>query len=199
MKNKDNASLSGKHKQGLFFSDIHILSDYVKELRSNDNQIKIGYVSGVWDLHHIGHSLYLEKAKEQCDFLIVGTDSDEEVKQRKGDTRPVIPFDERGSILTHLRQVDAVVIRKVEEPKKMHAEILRPDVLIVSETTKDVDAFTEKMKEAYKGICENIVVFPPQAITSTSARVRLLNIDGAKGLYEQIKKVCEDYFKGGDE
>ena len=51
---------------------------------------KIGLVQGSWDLFHIGHLRYMKKAKELCDYLIVGMDSDEKIRLRKGPSRPII-------------------------------------------------------------------------------------------------------------
>ena len=55
---------------------------------------KKGYTTGVFDLFHIGHLNILKKAKEQCDFLIVGVSTDELVESYKHKT-PIVPYDER--------------------------------------------------------------------------------------------------------
>ncbi len=69
---------------------------------------KIGYTTGVYDLFHIGHLNILKRAKEQCDYLIVGVSTDELVQSYKNKT-PVIPFDERIAIVEAIRYVDKVV------------------------------------------------------------------------------------------
>lgn len=68
----------------------------------------IGYTTGVYDMFHIGHLNVIRRAKEQCDYLIVGVSSDELVQIDKGKT-PVIPFEERIQIVAALRDVDEVV------------------------------------------------------------------------------------------
>lgn len=68
----------------------------------------IGYTTGVYDMFHIGHLNVLRRAKEQCDFLIVGVSTDELVQSEKGKT-PVIPFKERVAIVQAIRYVDMVV------------------------------------------------------------------------------------------
>lgn len=68
----------------------------------------IGYTTGVYDMFHIGHLNILRRAKEQCDFLIVGVSTDELVQKEKNKT-PVIPFDERLQIVSSIKYVDQVV------------------------------------------------------------------------------------------
>ncbi|MDD3228959.1 MAG: adenylyltransferase/cytidyltransferase family protein [Oscillospiraceae bacterium] len=68
----------------------------------------IGYTTGVYDMFHIGHLNLLKRAKEQCDFLIVGVSTDELVRKEKNKT-PVIPFNERIEIVQAIRYVDKVV------------------------------------------------------------------------------------------
>ena len=75
----------------------------------------IGYVAGVFDLFHIGHLNLLRRAKEQCDYLIVGVVSDEQVIKSKK-TRPYIPFHERLAIVQACRYVDEAVEIPVDRP-----------------------------------------------------------------------------------
>ena len=68
----------------------------------------IGYTTGVFDMFHIGHLNILERAKAQCDYLIVGVSTDELVQRDKNKT-PIIPYDERSKIVESIRYVDKVV------------------------------------------------------------------------------------------
>ena len=68
----------------------------------------VGYTTGVYDMFHIGHLNILKRAKEQCDYLIVGVSTDELVQHDKNKT-PIIPFEERCAIVEAIRYVDKVV------------------------------------------------------------------------------------------
>lgn len=68
----------------------------------------VGYVSGVFDLFHIGHINMFKRAKEQCDYLIVAVTSDEYVRERKK-REPFIPFDERLEVIRSCKYVDEAV------------------------------------------------------------------------------------------
>ena len=68
----------------------------------------VGYTTGVYDMFHIGHLNIIRRAKEQCDYLIVGVSTDELVQQDKHKV-PVIPYEERAAIISALKYVDKVV------------------------------------------------------------------------------------------
>lgn len=134
--------------------------------------LKIVLTSGTFDLFHIGHAQYLEKAKELGDVLIVGVDSDARVKKRKGPERPIVPEGERVLILSHVRHVDVVTLKNLDDPSNHLIKLVKPDVLVVSESTKHGDNEVDE-KAQY---CGEIIVLEPQAITSTSAKLRRIQI-----------------------
>jgi len=136
---------------------------------------KIVLTQGSFDMVHIGHARYCEEAKKHGDILIVGVDSDEKVRHRKGPDRPVVPQDERLEMLTYLRPVDVVVLKELNEPKWALIKAVEPDVLIATKETYT----PEKVKELEK-ICGKVVVLEPMATTSTSAKLRRLQIGAAK-------------------
>ena len=68
----------------------------------------VGYIAGVFDLYHVGHLNMFRRAKEQCDYLIVGVVTDEGVRKYKK-TEPFVPFEERIELVRSCRYVDEAV------------------------------------------------------------------------------------------
>lgn len=76
----------------------------------------VGLTSGVWDLFHFSHLLYLQRCRSQCDRLVVGVDSDEMVREAKGKNRPIIPENERLELISNLGFVHtAFILKRVED------------------------------------------------------------------------------------
>ncbi|MBA3356294.1 MAG: D-glycero-beta-D-manno-heptose 1-phosphate adenylyltransferase [Pyrinomonadaceae bacterium] len=86
------------------------------------------FTNGVFDLLHVGHVRYLQRARALGDALVVAINSDRSVRQLKGDSRPVIVEQERAEILAALRQVTYVTIFDDISPRALIAKVL-PDVL----------------------------------------------------------------------
>jgi len=157
---------------------------------------KIVLTQGVWDLIHEGHAEYLQKAKELGDILIVAVDTDEVVKHRKGPTRPIVPEKERVKMISHLKHVDFIVMK---ESKTDHGKLIRdirPDILVISQSTEaniKNKSFFEEVKEEHNKFCKKIINLEPQSITSTTARVRLLTIQGAEDLAKELHKIINKF------
>ena len=87
----------------------------------------IGYTTGVFDMFHIGHLNILKRAKEQCDYLIVGVSTDEVVEEYKKKT-PIIKFEERIAIVEAIKYVDEVVpqttMDKMEAWKQLKFDVM---------------------------------------------------------------------------
>ncbi len=133
---------------------------------------------------HIGHARYFEEAKKHGDLLVVGVDSDKKVRARKGPDRPLVPQAERLEMVTHLRPVDVVTLKEQKMPKWHLIKTVQPDVLIVTdETVKKYGK--DKMKEMKK-FCGEIRVLAPMATTSTSAKIRRLQLKLAKRFEKAI-------------
>ena len=165
--------------QARYYTDFDELKLVADELRAQGNKVVL--TQGVYDLLHIGHAQYLAKAKAEGDVLIVGVDSDALTKQRKGDGRPVVPEDERANMLLHLRDVDMVVLRDVDRELEALIHTIKPEVYIASTSTKDFTVDTNLAKH-----CGEVRTLPPQAVTSTSARVQQVSMLGADELAKEL-------------
>src|SRR5690554_4408430 len=94
----------------------------------------IGYTSGAYDLFHIGHLNILKNAKENCDYLIVGVTTDEEVLRLKG-KKPIIPFEERVEIINAIHYVDEVY-KEADSDKLIAYQDLKFDKLFKGDDWK---------------------------------------------------------------
>jgi rfaE bifunctional protein nucleotidyltransferase chain/domain len=90
---------------------------------------RVVFTNGCFDLLHIGHVRYLEKAKALGDVLVVGVNSDTSVRELKGPQRPILPEEERTEILSSLGCVDYVTLFSELDPLKLITSLL-PDVLV---------------------------------------------------------------------
>lgn len=132
---------------------------------------KIGYTTGVFDLFHIGHLNILKRAKEQCEYLIVGVTTDELCYARKR-KYPIICETERMAIISELRCVDRVVpqenMDKLAAIKKYHA-----DAVFVGTDWKGTAAWNRYEKE-FAGVgCTVVYLAYTDGISSTILRDRL--------------------------
>lgn len=97
--------------------------------RLKDEGKKVVFTNGCFDLLHIGHLRYLQKAKEAGDVLIVGINSDSSMRRLKGPERPIVQQNERAEILSALECVDYVVIFSEDTPYRV-IRAIRPDILV---------------------------------------------------------------------
>ena len=98
----------GSNFKKRFVEDHEKLAELVASLKKLN--LPVVLLLGTFDLTHIGHARYLEKAKEQGAVVIVGVDVDEAIRIRKGPRRPIVPQEERLEMLSHLRHVDLVTL-----------------------------------------------------------------------------------------
>ena len=183
-----NILAAGSLLENRFIPDYKDLDKIVKTFKQMGYRVVL--TQGVYDLIHEGHAAYLETAKAQGDVLIVGVDSDELTRMRKGPDRPIVPQRERLKMLVHLRHVDIVTLREANHGIGDLINLVKPDVLVVSKSTTD---FTSSMASEYVNVCGEIITLPPQATTTTSARIRNLTIEGAEKLAKEVSRLTQEF------
>ena len=132
-----------------------------------DKHWNTGYVSGSFDMFHVGHLNLIRRAKERCGHLIVGVLTDELIFQRKGKW-PVIPLDQRMEIIAALRYVDEVIVTTPDIIPRIAAwEKLRFDAFFTGDDWVDVpERVEEEMRLNELGA--DLVFFPYTTEVSTS-------------------------------
>ena len=132
---------------------------------------RIVFANGAFDLLHVGHVRYLQAARREGDFLVVGVNSDSSVRLSKGSGRPILPEGERAEIVAALACVDAVVVFSEASPADLILEV-RPEIHAKG-TDYTRDTVPEKsVVESYGG--EVRIVGDPKdhATTDLISRVR---------------------------
>ena len=149
------------------------LDSYAYRQRSDRVQTKkqtvVGYLSGTFDLFHVGHLNLIKRAKAQCDYLIVGVHPDASHKGKE----TFIPFEERMAVVGAVQYVDKVVQSCTEDSDawdKWHF-----DKLFVGSDYKDTERF-RRYEEYFADKGVQIVYFPyTQSTSSTQIRQTILN------------------------
>lgn len=133
---------------------------------------KIGYTTGVYDLFHIGHLNLLKRAKEQCEYLIVGVTTDELVSYKN--KKAFIPYEERRAIIDSIKYVDKTVTQSSLDKLKAW-EKYQFNVMFVGSDWKGTDSWNEYERQ-FAEIGVDIVYFPyTDGTSSTHLRAALLS------------------------
>ncbi|MBI4119178.1 MAG: adenylyltransferase/cytidyltransferase family protein [Parcubacteria group bacterium] len=180
---------AGFKLENKYIPDYNDLGHLVDLLKTSGYTIVL--TQGVWDMYHVGHSRYLIRARAFGDVLIVGVDSNELTRQMKGSGRPFDNFDERTELLAGFSFINILTRRDVGQHKYELIKLVRPDVLVMSKTTK---SFTERDKKALGKHCGRIEYLEAQApptSVSTTAKIRRLQLEGAEELAGRISKAIE--------
>lgn len=131
---------------------------------------KAVFTNGCFDLLHAGHVDYLEAARAEGDFLIVGLNSDGSMNRIKGDPRPLVPCADRAALLAGLSAVDMVVVFEEDDPLAL-IEALVPDVLVKGADWEEDEIIGADVVKAGGG---------------SVVRVRLTEGKSSSGLIERI-------------
>jgi len=168
---------------------------------------KIVFLSGTFDLFHIGHCRYFLSAidavitktgKSREDIiLVVGVDSDAEVKERKGPYRPIVSEDERAEVVAYNEDVDYVIIKEEKEFNWNLAQAIKTDFIILSESTNVIyEGGRDQMIKDIKKWAEDVILLPPQAETSTTGKIHRLLTETLVNAKEKILSIFDELLGG---
>ncbi len=133
---------------------------------------KVGYTTGVFDMFHIGHLNILKKAKEMCEFLVVGVTSDSLCYQKKH-KYPIIPEFDRMAIVSAIRYVDRI-IPQLDMNKLKVVETLGCDVVFVGSDWRGTSEWLTYEEEFATVGCRVVYLDHTEGISSTVLRERLI-------------------------
>jgi rfaE bifunctional protein nucleotidyltransferase chain/domain len=154
--------------------------------------LTISLTSGSFDLIHLGHVKYLERAKDLADILAVGVDSDAKIRARKGDDRPMVPEAERLELLAYQRPVDLLYLKDDNDERWGLIKAVRPDVLVLTADHSYSDAELEALAE----LCGSIEVLERQASVTTSERIRQMYMNLGDKLGPKLADVLPGLIDG---
>lgn len=132
---------------------------------------KVGYTTGVFDMFHIGHLNILRRAKEQCDYLIVGVTTDKLCLERKT-KRPIICEEDRVAIVESIRYVD-LVVRQCNMDKLAVVQEYGVDVVFVGSDWQGTPEWQQYEKEFANAGCQVVYLKHTDGISSSVLRERL--------------------------
>jgi len=128
-------------------------------------KFKVGYTQGTFDTLHYGHINLLKNAKNYVDYLIVGVNSDELVKEYKK-TETVIKTNERVSIVEAIRYVDEVIVCETLD-KNVHLEKLKFNVIFIGDDWKGSERWN-KTEDDLNKLGVSVVYIPYTKSISTT-------------------------------
>ena len=131
------------------------------------------FTNGHFDLLHVGHLDYLEKARELGDALFLGLNGDDCTTRLKGEGRPIVPAVERARLLSALMPVTAVVIFEDDTAHKI-INALKPDIYVKGGDYAHKVLPERETVEAYGGEVKLIDYLPKHSTTNLIAKIKAL-------------------------
>lgn len=128
-----------------FSKDKNEIKNKLNEYQSYN----IGFTNGCFDIMHPGHIDFLNRCKKNCDFLIVGLNSDNSVKKLKGMSRPIINQKFRAFQLVNLSSVNLVIIFNKKTPIEL-IKFIKPHILLKGHEYKKNQIIGEKFMNKFK-------------------------------------------------
>jgi D-glycero-beta-D-manno-heptose 1-phosphate adenylyltransferase len=133
---------------------------------------RIVFTNGCFDLMHVGHTSYLQAAKDLGDLLVVGVNSDESVRSlNKAPDRPIVSESQRAEVVAALGSVDYVILFDEPDPHSLIASV-QPDVLVKGGDWAVERIIGREIVEARGGVVRTIPLVPGVSTTSIIQRIR---------------------------
>jgi D-beta-D-heptose 7-phosphate kinase/D-beta-D-heptose 1-phosphate adenosyltransferase len=129
------------------------LTNLVEDRKKSGNTIV--FTNGCFDILHMGHTSFLQQARQLGDLLIVGLNSDDSVRRLKGSHRPVVPMRERAAILSSLAGVDYITVFDEDTPLNL-IRTLKPHILVKGDDYGKDEVVGREIVESYGGRVELI-------------------------------------------
>lgn len=130
----------------------------------------VGYTSGAFDILHPGHVQYLRDARQLCDVLVVGLNSDASIKSYKSPDRPINTQGDRALVLAGLESVDFIFLF-AEKNNNKNIELLKPSIYIkAGDYTKD-QLTSAPIVEKYGGRVEIVKVLPGYSSSAVISKI----------------------------
>jgi D-beta-D-heptose 7-phosphate kinase/D-beta-D-heptose 1-phosphate adenosyltransferase len=133
--------------------------------------LRIGFTNGVFDLLHPGHVKILAQARETCDRLVVGLNSDASVRRLKGPNRPIQSENARAEVLAALEAVDLVAVFEQNTPLELIRRV-RPTVLVKGGDYRKDQVVGRELVEAQGGEVILVDLVPGYSTTRIVQRSR---------------------------
>jgi len=143
----------------------------------NKKQNTTVLVGGCFDVLHLGHVTFLEKAKKMGDKLVVLLESDENIKKGKGNNRPINNQENRAKMLMSLRMVDEVIKlpeMKTDEEYFVLIKKIKPSIIAITDGDKRIFQKKEQAKIVGAKVVEVTPLIPQQ---STSQVIEIISKD----------------------
>lgn len=143
-------------------------------LKWREENKKIVFTNGCFDIIHRGHVDYLSKAKDLGDILIIGLNSDQSVRNIKGNTRPIQDENSRAIILASMQFVDAIVFFSEPTPYTLIKEI-QPDILVKGADYKKEDIIGYDIVSQRGGTVETIEFIEGYSTSNIERKIKNAN------------------------
>lgn len=149
----------------------------IKKLKKTIGKKKIVLVGGCFDVIHLGHITFLEKAKSNGEVLVVFLESDKNIEKNKGKDRPINNQKNRAKLLVNLKMVDYVVKLSEIAESDGYLDLIKkinPQVIAVTENDVNLENKTAQAKEVGAKIVQVTKPIPHQ---STSRIIEIITRD----------------------